>query len=396
MGLRKHYKLLKNSHSGTPAGEVWPEDVERVFVQGLRAYWDSPWASYSTGRSRWRNQFLVDHLRKHGIDRSKKQVASHLQVLRNMWKGQPESSLLVGLDEHQPKAEDASHLFLFDDSDSHSPMSSPNFSVSDLTSSSNSSPEYTDSARLPAEELLHHFTQLPNSNSVTTFSLFAEGMRPFTVNIDALGLPHSHTLPVVLKIRLQIPSPTDINSPNTLQGFSASLRLANPWLHYAKCTTKLYFEGMRINTESACLDAISIELGCPNACLPLSDLFRCRQFVEPSIRVTITQEIIVDDRTLLFLFYQLEIAENFPTAQLLRFQRYRPGATVPSSSPVSPVSPVFPSSCSPPLPTNSILLPEVKLESMDSSVPFPYQANYLFNPAVPTLSTETSLSNALG
>jgi TEA/ATTS domain len=55
---------------------------------GLRQYWESPWATYSRGRSRWRNQFLVDYLKEAGIDRSKKQVASHIQVLRNMWKGE--------------------------------------------------------------------------------------------------------------------------------------------------------------------------------------------------------------------------------------------------------------------------------------------------------------------
>jgi TEA/ATTS domain len=101
---RKHRKLLKDG-SGT---EVWPESVEQVFVQGspfntvsclmliymytgLRDYWNSPYAVYSQsrGRSRWRNQFLVDYLYKQGIKRSKKQVASHIQVLRNMWKGAP-------------------------------------------------------------------------------------------------------------------------------------------------------------------------------------------------------------------------------------------------------------------------------------------------------------------
>ncbi|KAI6109844.1 hypothetical protein F5141DRAFT_1005055, partial [Pisolithus sp. B1] len=91
---RKHRKLLKDGSS-----EVWPEDIERIFVQGLREYWDSPWATFSRGRSRWRNQFLVDYLQKHGIDRSKKQVASHIQVLRNMWKGELEYRLVAGGDE---------------------------------------------------------------------------------------------------------------------------------------------------------------------------------------------------------------------------------------------------------------------------------------------------------
>ena len=90
--------------------EVWPESVEKIFVDGavitalsfqpsyvcaalgLRQYWESPWATYSRGRSRWRNQFLVDYLKEAGIERSKKQVASHIQVLRNMWKGEKGTS----------------------------------------------------------------------------------------------------------------------------------------------------------------------------------------------------------------------------------------------------------------------------------------------------------------
>ncbi|EMD38523.1 hypothetical protein CERSUDRAFT_113704 [Gelatoporia subvermispora B] len=90
---RKHHKLLKDG------SEVWSDDVEKIFVDGLRKYWESPWATYSRGRSRWRNQFLVDHLKKHGIERSKKQVASHIQVLRNMWRGEPEFHLVAGGEE---------------------------------------------------------------------------------------------------------------------------------------------------------------------------------------------------------------------------------------------------------------------------------------------------------
>ena len=63
---------------------------------GLREYWESPWATFSRGRSRWRNQFLVDYLQKAGVERSRKQVASHIQVLRNMWKGEPGNVLYPG------------------------------------------------------------------------------------------------------------------------------------------------------------------------------------------------------------------------------------------------------------------------------------------------------------
>ncbi|KAJ3885258.1 hypothetical protein GG344DRAFT_82925 [Lentinula edodes] len=89
--LRKHHKLLKD---GT-GNEVWPESVEQIFVDGLRAYCASTISQNHTartldaailGRSRLRNAFLVQHLAQYGIERSRKQVASHLQVLKNMWR----------------------------------------------------------------------------------------------------------------------------------------------------------------------------------------------------------------------------------------------------------------------------------------------------------------------
>jgi hypothetical protein len=81
---RKFSSTVRSSHHHLVA---WPSNLY-VCVTGLRQYWESPWATYSRGRSRWRNQFLVDYLKDAGIERSKKQVASHIQVLRNMWKGE--------------------------------------------------------------------------------------------------------------------------------------------------------------------------------------------------------------------------------------------------------------------------------------------------------------------
>ncbi len=96
---RKHHKVIKGTGE-----EVWPSDIEQIFKQGMSAsssnsifssssqgleeYMSHPNAYVSTGgRNKLRNQFLVNHLLKHGVSRTKKQVASHLQVLRNMWKG---------------------------------------------------------------------------------------------------------------------------------------------------------------------------------------------------------------------------------------------------------------------------------------------------------------------
>ncbi|KAF5365603.1 hypothetical protein D9758_003309 [Tetrapyrgos nigripes] len=377
---RKHYKLLKQHSSGNSGGEVWPELVEQVFVEGLRAYWRSPWASYSTGRSRWRNQFLVEYLRSHDIIRTKKQVASHLQVLRNMWKGQPESNLLFGLEDKVYKTEDSpSCLSSFDDSDSVSPASSPNFSVSDITSSStHSSPEYN-AVHLTPEEYQQPFRQLNSTNFVTAFSLFADGMEPFTVRIDALPLPPIYTMPVVLKIRLCVPSVNDIFCPATLHGFSANLSLAALWNSSAKCTTKVFHQGVRASTETGALDVTSIELGSPHVVIPSSSLDRCR-WIDPNIRATITQEIVVDNFTVLFVFYELVRQISQPAAQLLRFQRYHPGA-----SPMAPMSPDSYFQLVNPSPQ-----PAVKVELSEPTLTpqhYPFAA---------TLSTDTSLSHALG
>ncbi|VDC06575.1 unnamed protein product [Peniophora sp. CBMAI 1063] len=94
---RKHRKMLKNGQ-----GEVWPEYIEEIFVEGLRAYWRSSSVSFQSGRSRERNDFIVKYLGEMRIERTKKQVASHIQVLRSMW-GKPEHKdlrmLVASIDE---------------------------------------------------------------------------------------------------------------------------------------------------------------------------------------------------------------------------------------------------------------------------------------------------------
>ncbi|KAJ8095175.1 hypothetical protein PM082_010397 [Marasmius tenuissimus] len=79
---------------GSGSDEAWPEHIQAIFVDGLKA-----WARLSGGRSRWRNQYLVEYLHEKGITRSNKQVASHLHVLRHMWRGEPEYHLVAGANE---------------------------------------------------------------------------------------------------------------------------------------------------------------------------------------------------------------------------------------------------------------------------------------------------------
>ncbi|KAJ7764463.1 hypothetical protein B0H14DRAFT_2253177, partial [Mycena olivaceomarginata] len=80
--LRRHRKLLKKPECGA----VWPENVERAFLLGIRLYRLELTRSVTWHRGS-QNQFLVDYLRRLQINRDNKQVASHLQFLRSTFMG---------------------------------------------------------------------------------------------------------------------------------------------------------------------------------------------------------------------------------------------------------------------------------------------------------------------
>ncbi|KAK0503225.1 hypothetical protein EDD18DRAFT_624145 [Armillaria luteobubalina] len=412
---RKHRKLLKDG-SGT---EVWPEGIEKVFVEGLRQYWQSPWATYSRGRSRWRNQFLVDYLQRAGITRTKKQVASHIQVLRNMWKGEQEFHLVAGGEElflepgllGSVKTEDQHELTLipleFDDNDTASSQSSPNFSdftsefpsspsgasqlyvfdsyspdvsVASLTSSpeqpispvlsSSSSQRSQYDATLPSEQAgpsrLHPspFTKpgpmggwqnmqtapgmsVPSSrgfdNRVTRLELLADGMAPFSVRVDAL-VPRAQSpgpVPALsLKVKLSLASISDIRSPPTLHGFAGTVCFANVWATNGKCATRVYAGGVCISEEIEAIQVNSVDVGVVNAMLPDSSLTRCR-WLDASVQTTLTQEIIVDNTTLLFVVYDLDRNPpgSLPRAELVGFRKYQPSGRVYTSNAPQTYSP---------------------------------------------------------
>ncbi|KAF8163269.1 hypothetical protein B0H34DRAFT_650490 [Crassisporium funariophilum] len=421
---RKHRKLLKDG-SGT---EVWPESIEKIFVQGLREYWESPYATYSQsrGRSRWRNQFLVDYLQKQGIERTKKQVASHIQVLRNMWKGEPaEFHLVAGGDELYPdsgspvpvKLEEhweSNSLIPFEWEDGDLPSSnsvSPDFSPAesqfefpptpeqrpnsfpaDITaihtklhmapselsyrapgmSSPSISPQgelihqlppYHEaspfnmhrtqskypsvpplSAQIPpapfqaprkptaeaAQSVNRHLSVTPthhrySRNKVTSVFLSADGMTPFSVKVDALAHPSAQVQPpFTLRIRLCVPTMNDARAPPTLHGFSSTLSLENVWSVTGRCITKVYANNACMSEETGFLNITHINVGTVNAAIPESPLSRCR-WLDTSIPVVLTQEIIVDDETLLYVIYDLDRRNGgpMPSAALLGYQKFR-------------------------------------------------------------------------
>ncbi|KAF8636721.1 hypothetical protein AX17_003524 [Amanita inopinata Kibby_2008] len=409
---RKHRKLMKDG-SGI---EVWPESVEKIFVEGLRKYWESPYATYSQsrGRSRWRNQFLVDYLKKSGVERSKKQVASHIQVLRNMWKGEPEFHLVAGGEELYPEGTQSTNVKVeeqwdplvlrypdYDDAESSSNSTSPNFSPSEIKTEFPPSPSQplrafppdshttkpfysnlpdrmTNNVPCTSAAVLsltpsdsHHpttyagsinasnlttcmasnydFSASPNNfapieqftvsgmpmqtapvmglsvNRVKALKLTADGMNPFWVKLDTLtsaGQLAPNT-PLVLKIKLGISFVTNLDTPSTVQGFAASIYLANIWSYSGRCLTNVYINGACGAPEDAPLTVASVVDGSVVAALPESQLNRCR-WLDPSLPTIITQEIVVDNQTLLFIVYILDrrAGAALPWAQLSSFQRY--------------------------------------------------------------------------
>lgn len=433
---RKHRKLLKDGSS-----EVWPEEIERIFVQGLREYWESPWATYSRGRSRWRNQFLVEFLQRAGIDRSKKQVASHIQVLRNMWKGEQEYHLVAGgeelfLDTGLPvKAEESpdAHLLASMFLDDHSPASdrsgrsvsrtsrsnvpraspaimgskteptishypstriqtaddgcrrvrsvstsagadqrrlsplasslwTPDMSVRSTASQSCPNVPYTatrsdldfnrgyerpNQSMLAADQmspdlLLSDSPRIQNSSPLfpsalrpsilTALSLWAEGMQPATVPVNALS---SQTQPadpnssvVALRVKLRLPL---IEAPYfpALHGFHGSITCNAPPTSSIRCSTAVFVRNQCVSRESSYCSVIAADAAGPEVLdhitllLPDSQLSRSR-WIDPNVQACIIQKIVVDEQVIAVIYYDLDRrqCENSPSVELTGFQKY--------------------------------------------------------------------------
>ncbi|TCD69733.1 hypothetical protein EIP91_006500 [Steccherinum ochraceum] len=385
---RKHHKLLKDGN------EVWSEDVEKIFVQGLKDYWESPWATYSRGRSRWRNQFLVDHLKKHGIERSKKQVASHIQVLRNMWRGSPEFHLVAGgeelfqedgllaspkkagtpstpgsgsdgMDDQETSASStpSSVAAEFPTAQLPSSISLPHFMPSEDLLSSHSSidpfaiPSSASAIALPYSlgpsspsssrnrprhgsvklEPLHMgpgLFNLPHSppGGVTdndlsplfppfpappqvrllSLSLWAEGMQPFTADIDALNA----TIP----LSSHKPKPR----ASSFASRWAAVTFSDLWMSEAKCITKSCMGSDSINQEVGFLEVSPHSGGAITCILPESSLSRCKWL--PLEQDQITQQIAIDGVIVAAFVYHIErtLPGSPPSVELVDFQKYKP------------------------------------------------------------------------
>ncbi|KAA1469485.1 hypothetical protein DENSPDRAFT_745222, partial [Dentipellis sp. KUC8613] len=379
---RKHRKMLKDGTS-----EVWPESVEKVFVQGLRQYWDSPWATYSRGRSRWRNQFLVDYLHAAGVERSKKQVASHIQVLRNMWKGEPEYQLVAGGEElfqdtrllpsrapskqYSPESVSSDLSVKEEQGDvlsplnlaasntaleltlpqsyfpqpSHSPTEQAYLTPLSMPSASEATgmrhvkaePEPFDSSFLLSNVSSNAFASqsMPSlqrfHNSISALALWAEGMQPISIDVERLmqltRSQPSSTSRVCIRLKLSLSTLDDVLSPPTLHGFQGTLAFAAPWTASAQCVTRVYAGGVCDSEESSnfqCSMSNTGGAGQPvTVMLPDSWLSRCK-WRNANVPTFITQQILVDNEELALIVYDLERPQHgLPSAEFVDISRDR-------------------------------------------------------------------------
>jgi len=344
--------------------EVWPEDVEQLFIQGLREYWESPWATFSRGRSRWRNQFLVDYLQKSGIERSRKQVANHIQVLRNMWKGSAEFHLVAGGEElfsengllsHNSPATRQSSIPVSNRSssrDSHRGRASPTSSDSSFESDTSpitgvmqlqvntdvrTSPTSFTSPTLvqPTYSPSHLQDVVPTQTSVrlTRLQVWADGINPMTVEVDALTSSPTPYSRVMLRLKLCIAPVTDHSTSDSLHGFNGAIVLSQPWTTSGKCFTRVFTTNTCISKELDYLQPTSQNL---TALLPDSWLTKSR-WLEAASRTSITQQVIVDDEVIAFIVYDLDRGTDScagPSVELTGFQKYAGNKETDSSSPI--------------------------------------------------------------
>ncbi|KAG6868377.1 hypothetical protein C0993_004023 [Termitomyces sp. T159_Od127] len=357
---RKHRKLMKDG-SGI---EVWPESIEKIFVQGLHEYWKSPWATYSQsrGRSRWRNQFLVDYLQKAGIDRSKKQVASHIQVLRNMWKGEPGFYLVAGGEEPPPdtpvKMEDGSLISLdFDETDGSSNSTLSDFSPPELQCDFPPSPGHVPggyaigSNSPPSKGSISPYaspalytTSMPSSMSIYPIDI---GIQPHSHDHSPIQNTH-HNLSASHNHAADAHSSLKLNTSHSdSDGVSDIYAYSYPQSPSRVTSICLWTDGMA--PLSIKLDSLMS----PHSSLRMPLAIELRINIAPddaargtssreAIPTRITQEVIADDETVLYLIYNLDRSMGpMPSAKLMRWMPMAksapsapPGVHSPLTSPV--------------------------------------------------------------
>ncbi|KAF8339454.1 hypothetical protein F5887DRAFT_1284425 [Amanita rubescens] len=158
---------------------------------------------------------------------------------------------------------------------------------------------------------------------VKAFNLAVKGIAPLWVGLDALKSQAqlASNTPLALKIQLWTSS---ASVPLTGHDFSPSLYFTS-WTHSEKCITKLFINGQMNSSEHTPLTPTYAGQGYVTVALPEFYLNQYRR-LNPSLAIVITQEIVADDQTLLFIVYIMDrAASNSPSAKFLSYRVYDHG-----------------------------------------------------------------------
>lgn len=190
--------------------------------------------------------------------------------------------------------------------------------------SSPTSTSYASPTMLQPSYTPNHFQDVaPTDTNVrlSRLQIWADGLPPFTVEVDSLTSPAKPYSRVMLRLKLSLPPGEVESSVSTLHGFGGAIVLSEPWASSGKCFTRVFTANTCVSKELDFLQPTNQSL---TAFLPDSWLTKSR-WLEPNSRTSITQQIIVDDEVIAFIVYDLDRGADLmpgPSVELTGFQKY--------------------------------------------------------------------------
>jgi len=117
---------------------------------------------------------------------------------------------------------------------------------------------------------------------LSRLQIWADGLPPFTVEVDSLTSPQKPYSRVMLRLKLSLPPGEVESSASTLHGFGGAIVLSEPWLSSGKCFTRVFTANTCVSKELDYLQPTNQSL---TAFLPDSWLTKSR-WLEASMSVS--------------------------------------------------------------------------------------------------------------
>ena len=117
---------------------------------------------------------------------------------------------------------------------------------------------------------------------LSRLQIWADGLSPFTVEVNSLTSPPKPYSRVMLRLKLSLPPGEVESSVSSLHGFGGAIGLTEPWLSSGKCFTRVFTANTCISKELDYLQPTNQSL---TAFLPDSWLTKSR-WLEASMSVS--------------------------------------------------------------------------------------------------------------